>query len=90
MLGRRRPDISTEDYDGWERLNLQPGDYIRLHNGKLWGLCAPNGDMGTIRPYKTHKVEEHDDGTITVSPSVRFETGQRWHGYLERGVWRQV
>jgi hypothetical protein len=35
---------------------------------------------------------EEADGTLTISPSilaVRPE-GNGWHGYLERGVWRQV
>jgi len=46
-----------------------------------------------------HVFEEHDDGTITISPSIgEFVRGQEhtpdnsdgWHGYLERGIWRQV
>jgi hypothetical protein len=44
-----------------------------------------------------HEVEEHKDGTITVKPSILIgghnrQTGARkeWHGYLERGIWRQV
>jgi hypothetical protein len=38
-----------------------------------------------------HQVEEHDDGTITVSPSILTGRGERqWHGYLEHGVWREV
>jgi hypothetical protein len=85
MIGRRLPDVSTEEYFGWDSLNLQPGDYVKLHGGKFWGARAPNGDAGTLR---THRIVEHEDGTITVSPSIQMETGQRWHGYLERGVWR--
>jgi hypothetical protein len=38
-----------------------------------------------------HQVVEHEDGTITVSPSILTGRGERqWHGYLEHGVWRQV
>lgn len=40
---------------------------------------------------------EHDDGTVTISPSilaVRSESEPTdpppWHGYLERGIWREV
>jgi hypothetical protein len=39
-----------------------------------------------------HQITEHDDGTITASPSILHtepNVGQ-WHGYLERGVWREV
>jgi hypothetical protein len=41
-----------------------------------------------------HDVIEHEDGTITVSPSILI-TGYegdhqvQWHGYLERGRWRE-
>lgn len=85
MHGRRLPDVSTDEYQGHESLNLQPGDYVKLHGGKFWGVKAPNGDEGTLR---VHVIIEHEDGTITVSPSIQFETGQRWHGFLEHGVWR--
>jgi hypothetical protein len=39
-------------------------------------------------------VVEHEDGTITVSPSILVSTSRDgkplevWHGFLERGVWR--
>jgi hypothetical protein len=34
---------------------------------------------------------EHEDGTITVSPSILVsnpQQGELFHGHLERGVWR--
>jgi len=47
---------------------------------------------------RDHVVIEHEDGTITVSPSILYEaphyprsdgsTGYSFHGFLERGVWR--
>lgn len=30
-------------------------------------------------------ITEHDDGTISVTPSIMDPGG--WHGYLTRGVW---
>lgn len=36
----------------------------------------------------THSIVEHEDGTITVSPSILVTGGEEWHGYLERGIWR--
>lgn len=39
-----------------------------------------------------HNIVEHEDGTITVSPLMVIDHGARgtWHGFLERGVWREV
>ena len=65
--------------------NLEPGDYASSIHG-LWCVRAPNGDQGSLRP-SVHTIVENEDGTITVSPSIQFETGQRYHGYLKAGVW---
>ena len=40
-----------------------------------------------------HSITEHDDGTITASPSIlvttkNFEEEFQVHGYLEKGKWR--
>ena len=65
---------------------MKPGDF-----GKWEGVwyCRPpwKHALGNLA---RHKVEEHDDGTITVSPSILIDCGERetWHGYLEHGVWR--
>ena len=72
---------------------LQPGDYAYALNEinpphQLWIMKAPNGDLGSLRG-SVHQIVEHDDGTLTVSPSIQFETGQRWHGYLKAGIWSQ-
>lgn len=43
-----------------------------------------------------HDFTEEDDGSLTISPSIsdRKASGRGesdgWHGYLTRGVWRQV
>lgn len=40
-------------------------------------------------------ITEHEDESITVSPSIDYKEYEgdtivhRWHGYLERGVWRE-
>ncbi len=64
---------------------LQPGDYAKSIHG-LWCVMAPNGDQGTLKD-TIHQITEHPDGTITVSPSIQFMTGNKWHGYLRNGVW---
>jgi hypothetical protein len=63
---------------------LNPGDYAKFKT--LWVMRAPNGDLGTLRS-SNHQIVEHEDGTITVSPSIQFETGNRYHGYLKAGIW---
>lgn len=71
---------------------LQPGDYGKVDG--VWHCCAPpdTGDWVTHfhGNLAKHTVVEHEDGTITVSPSILIKTHHgSWHGYLERGVWRE-
>jgi hypothetical protein len=68
---------------------MQPGDY-----GKYEGVwyCRPpwKHALGNLAK---HQVEEHEDGTITVSPSILIKCGGdigEWHGYLRKGVWDQL
>ena len=53
------------------------------HGAKGWGGNLTN-----------HQVTEHEDGTITVSPSILVTfpgtDWPQWHGYLEHGVFREV
>lgn len=64
--------------------------------GGVWGICAPNGAIGTLM---RHTVREHEeDGTISVRPgdgssnSILIGWGdvRQWHGYIEHGVWSEV
>jgi len=85
MTGRRMPDV---DADKLVPDDVQHGDYWRDSTGTWW-ICPPRGSIGRI---SNHTVVEHDDGTITASPSILMTSGdsrQRWHGYLEKGVWRE-
>lgn len=79
MQGKRVAD----DSDGV----LNPGEYAR--RGGVWHGRAPNGLLANLG---AHSVTEHDDGTITVSPSILVKGGENnesWHGFLEAGIWRQ-
>jgi hypothetical protein len=51
-----------------------------------WQVTAPDGSGVILNP-AIHTVTEHEDGTITVHPSIVTPT---WHGWLDRGVWRSV
>lgn len=101
MIGRRVP----ADENGWLTQPLEPGDYARvdpkrMHDGSeirieafrasYWQYRCPNGHGGCLDP-KIHTITEHEDGSITVSPSIRItdsEDREMWHGFLEHGVWR--
>lgn len=77
MKGRR---VYPDERGG---LTLAEGDYGRTPAGE-WLLRPPGCGMGAL---DGHTVTEHEDGTITVSPSI---VANEWHGFLERGVWRKV
>ncbi|HUY03303.1 MAG TPA: hypothetical protein VMV33_08455 [Rhodocyclaceae bacterium] len=67
---------------------LESGEYGKWTDG-TWFACTPNGHGANLG---NHNVAEHDDGTVTVTPSILVggsDTGPLWHGYLTRGVWRE-
>jgi hypothetical protein len=70
----------------WPEGLMNPGEYAK-HEG-VWYAVTPNDHYANLA---AHSVTEHEDGTITVSPSIRVYDTERdlWHGFLERGVWRQ-
>jgi hypothetical protein len=87
MQGKR---VYAQNNDLW----LKPGEYGIQPRDGIWYAVTPSGHWGNLA---NHEVTEHEDGTITVSPSI-LVTGyddekrekETWHGYLERGVWREV
>lgn len=83
-VGRRIPDPGNE----WAAdQGPQPGDYWQDADG-LWS-CRPPWKHAWGNLAK-HHVTEHEDGTITVTPSILITTQVgTWHGYLERGIWRE-
>lgn len=91
MVGRR-----VEYAEFWGAATRQPGDYCKVerktHHGDhlawVWYACTPNGLVGNL---EDHTVTEHEDGTITVDPSIlveRIGEGEvGYHGHLVAGVW---
>jgi hypothetical protein len=58
----------------------------------LWWIYLPKCGAGVL---SKHTIQEHDDGTVTVNPSILMTghdkgTAMQRHGYLERGKWREV
>jgi hypothetical protein len=77
-------------------LFLAEGDYGYDPAIKAWQCRPPSGSPGMAGSLAKHDVVEHEDGTITVSPSILIrwvgvengaEVTKEWHGYLRRGVW---
>jgi hypothetical protein len=87
MQGNRH-DLTTDDQV------LEPGEYGYHSVLKTWVCRAPqdNGFYAGMGTLGLHTVVEHEDRTITVSPSILItgHHGKQWHGYLERGIWREV
>ena len=77
------------DADAAGDLPLVDGDYGRDRLGRWYG--RPPGFRSGYANLSGHEVVEHSDGTITVRPSIRVRNHlSDWHGYLERGCWREV
>ena len=53
-----------------------------------WWFYIPKCGIGGLGH---HQVEEHEDGTITVTPSISLEghLGKR-HGFLTKGQWKDA
>lgn len=84
MVVGKRHDLEEDDF------SLEIGEYGKSPDG-VWYCRVPATGFGVGSLLK-HTVTEHEDGTITVSPSILC-TGhleKQWHGYLERGIWREV
>jgi hypothetical protein len=84
-LNRKYPNEAGE-------LWLAEGEYGKDPRDGIWKARPPGMNMGSLG---NHQVIEHDDGTITVHPSILITEYEddckiEWHGYLERGVWRSV
>jgi hypothetical protein len=88
--------IQGKRRDNPDDLIPEPGEYGKGSDGKWFG-CPPQplDDDGfpLVANLSKHQVEEHPDGTITVSPSILItkpHADRLWHGFLERGIWREV
>ena len=79
MQGKRH-DLAEDEYA------LEMGEYGKNAEGH-WFCCVPATGFGT-GGLGLHTIVEHEDGTITVSPSILCtgHHGVEWHGYLERGI----
>jgi hypothetical protein len=86
MKGRR-----VEYRESWQpNKGPQPGDYWK-DSGGYFGGVTPNGHFCNLA---AHAIIEHDDATITVTPSILVSGNvgvspvrTMWHGWLKNGEW---
>lgn len=83
-----------QDIDENHPVLEEAGEYGKSNIDGQWYCRCPqsNGFFAGMGNLSNHTVIEHEDGTITVSPSI-LVTGhhdKQWHGYLEKGIWREV
>lgn len=76
-----------------------PGEYGKNMIGQWYGAPPTEPDEDgflMIAALSKHQVVEHEDSTITVSPSILISQRRagtitrQWHGFLEHGIWREV
>jgi hypothetical protein len=101
VVGRRVPDGTPElelEPGDYGRL------VVPAKEGELRGAGALDGYLAVnlpavgrwTKPHRArvspqvHTLEEHEDGTWSLDPSISLKTGdgiELWHGFLKRGVW---
>lgn len=93
MTGRRVFRTDPTSLEG-----IEPGDYW-LSNGTWYAACpVPRDEYGMVclASMANHSCTEHEDGTLTVSPSILVSAPwgptravkEFYHGFLEHGIWR--
>ena len=83
--------------DPWKDLDRLPESYNCFDDTRMcywkedgdWWLYIPRCGAGYLR---NHQVVEHEDGTISVTPSILMYGHDQGrpitrHGYLTRGIW---
>lgn len=78
-------DFDRGEHPGWVKV---PEDAPAYRIGARWFVrCMVGCVIGRLSE-GVHSVTEHDDGTITVEPSLVMSNG--WHGWLRGGVFEVI
>jgi hypothetical protein len=88
--GIRLQPTRTDESGEWVR--PVPGAYWFESKAGTWSAMPPGAPEHCRGSLSDHTVIEHEDGTISVSPSILASMSPlfSWHGFLERGNWREV
>lgn len=74
--------------DGKAPHELLPGEYGKWNKDGHWYAVPPGTDL--TANLSAHSIIEHENGAITVSPSILVGDGQAsWHGYLRNGIFEE-
>jgi len=68
------------------KMRFDEGDYGQDSDG-IWWVRAPGTRIAG--PLLDHDIQEHEDGTISVSPSIWVQPDPGFHGYLKGGAWAE-
>lgn len=74
--------------------DIPESGYAKLPYGTLgegWFVRPPGTPIAVC--LWNWNIEEHDDGTISVTPSIEYGLPGEpyyWHGFLKHGVWTHV
>ncbi len=102
MIGDTIEGVRLDDAQAHYHDGAPPGEafYGRDDTGtwRVWirmpeSLRTEHGPRGWGGILTNHTVMEHEDGTITVTPSILIGPAgdsPGWHGFLEHGVFREV
>lgn len=89
----RRVYPNAGDEPGYIR--LEAGEYGKDSEGRWFARVPSEAVFGPIwlnNPENAWTVQEHNDGTVSVSPSIHSigpNNETLWHGFLRRGVWEE-
>ena len=82
----------TPEYQGTAALGkephqLEPGEWT-WWDGHYVAHCPGPWDL--LANLSAHTCTLEANGMLTVSPSILCSNGREsWHGFLEKGVWRE-
>lgn len=93
MQGKRVADGEWPENPGEYSKHITTDQYG--NNKKVVWFCIPPKSGIGCGSLSNHQITEHEDGTITVLPSILIynkpnKSDSGWHGYLEHGIWREV
>lgn len=67
-------------------MHFDEGDYGADYLGRWWARAPGMKAAGNL---DDHEVTEHENGTISVEPSI-LSYDDSYHGYLRLGVWSEA
>ena len=84
--------LKAKRIKGFSEIETDKICYFKSKETGHWMLYHPDSGLGDL---DNHDVTEHEDGTISVKPSILISTKNRGenvsvHGYLKSGVWVKV